>query len=174
MTFSENYPINKKSWRSEAVVQRCSLKFCKIHGKTPVPESYAGLRPATLLKKRLWHRCFPVNLAKFLRTPFFIEDLWWLLLNADSATMKWVFIDALVRQSRKIIKVKIVQISFTNLFPYPLNKSENQRLSDDFMRYSKRPVTWNRLTGAIQLIERKILSKQEILEKILKLGGEVA
>ena len=25
----------------------------------------------TLLKKRLWHRCFPVNFAKFLRTPFF-------------------------------------------------------------------------------------------------------
>ena len=29
-----------------------------------------GLRPATLLKNRLWHRCFPVNFAKFLRTPF--------------------------------------------------------------------------------------------------------
>ena len=29
-----------------------------------------GLGPATLLKKRLWHRCFPVNFLKFLRTPF--------------------------------------------------------------------------------------------------------
>ena len=28
-----------------------------------------GLRPATLLKKRLWRRCFPVNFAKFVRTP---------------------------------------------------------------------------------------------------------
>ena len=28
----------------------------------------AGLSPATLLKKRLWHRCFPLNFAKFLRT----------------------------------------------------------------------------------------------------------
>ena len=27
-------------------------------------------RPASLLKKRLWHRCFPVNFVKFLRTPF--------------------------------------------------------------------------------------------------------
>ena len=27
-------------------------------------------RPATLLKKRRWHRCFPVNLVNFLRTPF--------------------------------------------------------------------------------------------------------
>ena len=36
----------------------------------------AGLRPATLLKKRFWHRCFPVNFVKFLRTPFFTEHLW--------------------------------------------------------------------------------------------------
>ena len=28
------------------------------------------LRSATLLKKILWHRCFPVNFAKFPRTPF--------------------------------------------------------------------------------------------------------
>ena len=25
-------------------------------------------RSATLLKKRIWHSCFPVNTAKFLRT----------------------------------------------------------------------------------------------------------
>ena len=31
----------------------------------------AGLRPATLLKKRLWYGCFPVNFVKLLRTPFF-------------------------------------------------------------------------------------------------------
>ena len=28
------------------------------------------LRPATFLKRRLWHSYFPVNFAKFLRTPF--------------------------------------------------------------------------------------------------------
>ena len=39
-------------------------------------------RPATLLKRRLWYRCFPVNFVKFLRTPFFREHLWWLLLYA--------------------------------------------------------------------------------------------
>ena len=27
-------------------------------------------RPATLLEKKLWHRCFPGNFEKFLRTPF--------------------------------------------------------------------------------------------------------
>ena len=29
-----------------------------------------GLRPATLLKKRLQRRCFPVNFVKFLQAPF--------------------------------------------------------------------------------------------------------
>ena len=38
-------------------------------------------KPATLLKKRLWHRCFPVSFAKFLRTHFFKEQLLWLLLD---------------------------------------------------------------------------------------------
>ena len=27
-------------------------------------------KAATLLKKRLWHRCFPVNFGKFLKRPF--------------------------------------------------------------------------------------------------------
>ena len=30
----------------------------------------AGLRPAALLKKKLWHSCFPVNFVKYLRTHF--------------------------------------------------------------------------------------------------------
>ena len=51
---------------SEAVVRICSVKMC--------------LRPTTLLKKRLWHRCFPMNFAKFLKTPFLIEHLPRLLL----------------------------------------------------------------------------------------------
>ena len=29
-----------------------------------------GSEPGALLKKRLWHRCLPVNFVKFLRTPF--------------------------------------------------------------------------------------------------------
>ena len=44
--------------------------------------------PSTLLKRRLRHWCFPVNFAKFLRTPFYIEHLWWLLL---SVVLRWDF-----------------------------------------------------------------------------------
>ena len=43
----------------------------------------AGLRPATLLKNRLWHKCFSVNFAKFLRTPFLTEHLPWLLFSEN-------------------------------------------------------------------------------------------
>ena len=32
---------------------------------------FADLRFATLLKRRLWHGCFPSNLAKSLRTLFY-------------------------------------------------------------------------------------------------------
>ena len=49
-------------------------KFVNIHRKTPVLESplikLQVFRPATLLKKRLQHSCFPVNIVNFLRTGF--------------------------------------------------------------------------------------------------------
>ena len=49
----------------------------------------SGLRPATLPKKRPWHRCFPVNLAKFLRTLFLTEHLQWLLLELANETVNY-------------------------------------------------------------------------------------
>ena len=65
-------------WKSSH--RRCSIKkgvlrnFVKYIGKHLCQSSFfhkiAGLRPATLLKKKLWHRCFSVNFAKFLGTPF--------------------------------------------------------------------------------------------------------
>ena len=43
--------------------------WCSMKKRTFLRISY-GPRPASLLKKRLWHRCFPVIFAKFLRTTF--------------------------------------------------------------------------------------------------------
>ena len=40
-----------------------------------------NLKAFNFTKKRPQHRCFPVNIAKFLRTAFFIENLRWLLLH---------------------------------------------------------------------------------------------
>ena len=54
--------------------KRCHQKFHKTHKKTLAPESLfhkvAGLRLATLLKNRLWLKCFPVNFTDFLRNLF--------------------------------------------------------------------------------------------------------
>ena len=33
-------------------------------------------RPATILKKRLWHRCFPVNFCEIFKNIFFTKYLW--------------------------------------------------------------------------------------------------
>ena len=59
--------------------------FSKFTGKhlwqTLFFNKVAGLRPVTLLKKRLWHRRFPVDFAKFLRTPSLTKHFWWLLLG---------------------------------------------------------------------------------------------
>ena len=46
--------------------------------------------PEMLLKKRLWHSCFPVNFAKFLRTPILTEHLRWLLLQHNQKIYKIV------------------------------------------------------------------------------------
>ena len=69
----------------------CSSKFHKINRKTPVPES----QPVNLLKNKLWHRCFSVNFAIFLRAPFRPEQLWWLLLErAVQKTIKLLYSNA--------------------------------------------------------------------------------
>ena len=65
--------------------KRCSEKFRKFTGKHLCKSLFfnkvACLKPTTLLKRRLWHRCFPVNFAKFLRTPFLKNTSGRLLLH---------------------------------------------------------------------------------------------
>ena len=64
--------------------RRCSVKndvlrnFAKFTGKHLCQSLFfnkVASVPATLLIKSLWHRCFPVNFAKFVRTLFFAEHL---------------------------------------------------------------------------------------------------
>ena len=40
-----------------------------------------GLKACNFIKKRLRHRCFPMNIAKFFRTAFLMEHFWLLLLE---------------------------------------------------------------------------------------------
>ena len=56
-------------------INRCSVKLEKIHSKVTVQGSHlniaTGLQPATLLRRRTWHRCFSFRFSvaeKFLLT----------------------------------------------------------------------------------------------------------
>ena len=75
----------------EAVVQRCSVKktFLEISQNSQENTcARVSFLIATLLKKRLWHRCFTVNFAKFLRASFLKEHLWWLLLKWGKSKLR--------------------------------------------------------------------------------------
>ena len=71
----------------KGVLEKYSVlkNFTKFTGKHLCQSLFfnnvTGQGPPTLLKKSLWHRCFPVNFAKLLRTPIFVEHLRWLLLH---------------------------------------------------------------------------------------------
>ena len=56
--------------------------FVKFTGKHLCQSHF--FNKVALLKKRLRHRCFPVNFAKFLRTPFLQNTFGRLLLNEDT------------------------------------------------------------------------------------------
>ena len=58
--------------------------------------------------KSLWHRCFPVNFAKFLRTLLFIEHLMWLLLEMERAVR---FTKLVIIRIRSILNIKLIDIA---------------------------------------------------------------
>ena len=79
-TDTMTYPKRSLEQRTEAVIRRYSVKKVLLKVSQNSQKNTCA-RVSTLLKKRLWHKCFPVNFAKFLRTSFIIEHLWRLLLN---------------------------------------------------------------------------------------------
>ena len=72
-------------WSNIFSIQRCisDLEISQ-NSQENTCARVSSLRPATLLKNRFWHRCFSVNFAKLLRTPFLTEYLRWLLFWENS------------------------------------------------------------------------------------------
>ena len=67
--------FNFRSSRTEVFCKKDAPRnFAKFTGKHLC-------QSLTLLKKTLWHRCFPVNFARFLKTPCFTEHIRWLFCN---------------------------------------------------------------------------------------------
>ena len=76
---------NHGSSHPEVFCKKVVLRnFTKFTGKHLCQRSFLliSCRPEALLKKSLWHRCFPVNFAKCQRTFFLAENLRWLLLES--------------------------------------------------------------------------------------------
>ena len=103
----------------KAVIQRCSEKkvFLEISQNS---QENAFVRVSFLiklhasglqlyLKKRLWHRFFCVYFVKFLRSPFFIEHLWWLLLDRGHPFMTSTKNDQFFDPATPTIRKNIVQ-----------------------------------------------------------------
>ena len=61
--------LEKKQSSGGVLQKRCFQKFRKIHRKHLCQSPFFN-KVDYLLKKRPCHKCFPVNLAKFLKTPF--------------------------------------------------------------------------------------------------------
>ena len=87
--------------------------------------------PATLLNKRLCHRCFPVNFVKFLRTPFSQNTF-------GRQPLEYVF----MYQSNANLH-GFNPFDITNRFLHPLKTSEKQIFFGVFKGYRKRPgIKW--------------------------------
>ena len=75
--------------------RKCSVKkgvlrnFGKFTGKYLCQSLF--FNKVAGLKKRLWHRCFPVNFAKNLRAPLFTEQLSYRIPLRDRFC-KWCFL----------------------------------------------------------------------------------
>ena len=82
-----------------------SLFFDKVHGP----------KPATLLKKRLWLRCFPVNFAKFSRTPLLQNTSGRLLLNIYTPLINYLPKILWLFHFYLYLKIKISHINTNNL-----------------------------------------------------------
>ena len=82
--------------------------FCNIHKKTLVLESLfnevAGLNACNFIKKRLQHKFFPVNIAKFFRTAILVEHLCWLLMYMSSVYTSSYFRNLFVSTAFELLR----------------------------------------------------------------------
>ena len=125
-------------WRF-AIVKTVAWRCCVIY-----------LRPAKLFEKRLWHRCVPVNFAKFLRTDF--------IYNTSEGCF---FIVALCEKcsNREFFLVRI--------FPYSV-----QMRGDTDQEKRRIHALWVFLSGntficvSIKILRITLYNKQELVQNL--------
>ena len=113
MKFLSTYNISLVRWEINfgSRQQRCSVKRGVLKNFAKFTENHlcqslffnkvTDLRSAALLKKRLWHRSFPLNFAKFLRIPFKLNTSGRLLLwTTASETSNTKHLELIKRRSK--------------------------------------------------------------------------
>ena len=90
-----------RSSRPEVFCKKGVLRtFAKFTGKHLCQS--CGPQACNFIKKKLWHRCFPVNFAKFLRTPFLTEYLW---ATASELFTTYFGIDTKLTDNRRSLQI---------------------------------------------------------------------
>ena len=120
---------------------------------------------ATLLKKRPWHRCFHVNFAKFLRTPFLQNTSGWL---PQKCSIKKVLLKSLLDSQAcnfikketltQVFSCEFCEISKSTFFQRtPLvtasvnSESSSLRCSGKYLFWNPEPLGWRRPSKTILL-----------------------
>ena len=74
LQYCDVYKSTRSSHQRYSIIKGVLINYAKFTGKHLCQilflNKVAAPTSATLLRKRPWHRCFPVNFAKFIRTPF--------------------------------------------------------------------------------------------------------
>ena len=127
------------------------------------------MKACSFIKKRVRHRCFPINIAKCFRTAFFIEHRQWLLLHFTKC----------IYHNQRIISVCYGKFPI-NLFlantpiSYPLKISENLWFSGDYRGYKIGTLVrngWSVYTMAYDIMchdQRQLKKLNQTQEKLCK------
>ena len=119
---------HQKQSSPDVLQKRCFSTFRSIHRKMSVQESFleSGLKVCNFIKKRLQHRCFPVNIAKFLRTAFSQNTssgcFWFHNRNKYKSTCVFIniskFTIIIIKKLLKKMEMAIVQVWKKHFFIY--------------------------------------------------------
>ena len=88
--------------------------------------------PEPLIKNRLWHMCFPMNFAKFLRISFLTEHFLWMPLELERLPV--IMIPYIIYGSSEAIKSFSMHTFFSaiNVFSALIKSSTLNKSSCDF------------------------------------------
>ena len=98
------------------------------------------VKGCSFIKQRLQQRCFHVNIAKFLRTAFFIKHLRWLLLNKVKTNLKSTWFILLSNWLYHVIKsIKTFNSKHSAKLQRCRNRNTNKLKREQLKHRKKKP-----------------------------------